>query len=60
MESDKALDDACYELASNQIICTKNDGAIDQIALIHASILDVYKDNIHEFESINGDVYTRL
>lgn len=58
--SGNALDQLFLELFSRQIICTKTNGDNEQISLIHASILDVYKNNLSNFVDVDKDVYKRL
>jgi len=58
--SENDLDQLFLELLSSQVICTKTNEDNEQISLIHASILDVYKDNLSDFVDIDKDVYKRL
>lgn len=57
--SENDLDQLFLELSS-QVICTKINEDNEQISLIHASILDAYKNNISDFIDIDKDVYKRL
>lgn len=54
------LEQLFAELTSKQIICFETSGDNETIALTHASIIDVYKENLFEFSYIAKDTYNRL
>lgn len=54
------LEQLFAELISKQIICFETSGDNEVIALTHASILDVYKENLSEFSYIAKDACDRL